>query len=166
MARKSEKSINLTPRDPKKKKNEDKYSEIPTHVYKHDLKDKRIYTGLVSEHYGSECEVIKRGQKKSVNYYKVKLNDDTILQDVAEWFLKTTEEFELEQEQLKNKSIDSEANLSQLEREIIEKGLEPYKNRLSCFNQNALYERRCHECNYEDRCIFVDKYNYDKIKYN
>lgn len=148
----------------KSKKNQDKYSEIPINEYKYDIENKMIYTGLISEYYGQECKIVKRRQRKSVNYYKVIFNDNEDEIEVTEWLLKTNDEYllDLEKEANKEKNYD----ISEEERKIIDQGLEPYKNRFACLNTDMLYKHNCPECGYENRCIYHKKYQYNKVNFN
>ena len=69
IAKSKGKGINLNPRT--KPKKEDKYSEIS------DIKSKPkfeisdqilIYTGVEKDYRGLECTIIKRSQRKNINY--------------------------------------------------------------------------------------------------
>jgi len=161
------KSINLTPRD-KPKKKQDKYSETSDikKEYKFNLKDTVIYLGLLEEYKGNECIIIKRSRRNINEYYRVKF-EDKVETDTPMGFLKTLEEYELWlSDQEKENDDDNQEGMSDVEKQILEKGLTPFKNRLSCYLQVALFEHRCHECGYEDRCIYIKKYKYDKVKFN
>ena len=148
-----------------KPKKVNKYSESVKStkgVYEFSVKQEVVYLGNIGDYQRSFCIITKKSKRHTSEYYGIKFEDGNEI-DVSGSFLKTLEGFEewlLEQDK-----DDAEREMSAVEIQILEAGLEPYKNEKSCFNQYALYERRCHECCYESRCIFRNKYQYDKIKF-
>jgi DNA-binding TFAR19-related protein (PDSD5 family) len=169
------KSINLKTRESKKSKSQDKYSEkIKTkREYKFHVNQEVIYKGLIEEYRNTLATIVnhKQSRNHSVEYYSIKFAlDDEIINDVSGNMLISLENYELElaKEEEKNNSNnqdeDSQNIVSDLEKEIIAKGLEPYRNRLSCFNPILYYERHCEQCGYQDRCVYRKKGKYDKIK--
>lgn len=167
LAKQKSKSINLTPRD--KPKKQDKYSEKSKvkREYSFNINDAVIYLGLVEEYRNTLCTIVKRSRKHISEYYTIKFAiDDEILKDVAGGVLQTVEEFEsnLKKEKIKENKEYDQNTISELEKEVIEKGLEPYKNPKTCLNPIAHYEHRCHKCGFENRCIYYKKYKYVKVK--
>ena len=159
--------INLTPRSTKQKK-EDKYSELSDikKIPKFNAEDKVIFVGLIVKYRGQECTIVKRSLRKDVHYYKIRFEDDYELKDITSGLLKTHEEYEkwlLDQE---NGIEDNQEEISDIEKSILEKGLTPMRNRLSCYNQEELYHRNCTGCCYESTCIYHKKYQYDKVNFN
>jgi len=159
--------INLNPRTPKAKK-EDKYSELSDikKAPKFNAEDKVIFVGLIVKYRGKECIIVKRSIRKDVHYYKIKFDDDYELKDITSGLLKTHEEYEkwlLDQE---SGNEDNQEEISEVEKAIVEKGLTPMRNRLSCYNQEELYHRNCTGCCYEPTCIYWKKYQYDKVNFN
>ena len=158
------KSINLTPRE-KPKKKQDKYSEISSIKAEctYNINDTLIYLGLVIEYKGQQCSVIKRKIRKQNEYYRVKFEDGEEA-DTSFGFLKTLEEYE---QWLLDQNVDNDNaqnDMSEIEKKIIESGLESYKNYVTCHSPISHYENKCHECCYESRCVYRKKYKYDKFK--
>jgi len=155
------KKINLTPRDKPKSKKPDKYSELPLNEYKFELKGKAVFVQSLNKYNGLECTIVKRNKRKSTHYYVVEFNDGEKLEGISSGFLKTLEEYERELERAKNKAEDNnEEEATEEELKILDAGKIPYKNKRSCLSPIVHYEMRCHECGYEDRCIYINKYNY------
>lgn len=149
----------------KPKKKIDKYSEISSikSDYKFSLKDTVIYLGLVVEYKGLTCIITKKNKRKTTEYYRIKFVDGEELNGVAGGFLKTLEEYELCV--LDQDKEDTQGDMSEIELEIISKGLEPMRNKKSCHNQLLYYQRSCEQCNHEPVCIYWKKYKYDKVKF-
>jgi len=159
--------INLTPRAPKAKK-ENKYSELSDikKVPKFNAEDKVMFVGLIVKYKGQECTIIKRSIRKDVDYYKIKFDDDYELKDITSGLLKTHEEYEKWRLDQENGNENDQEEISDIEKVILEKGLTPMRNRLSCYNQEELYHRNCTGCCYEPTCIYWKKYQYDKVNFN
>ena len=159
--------INLTPRATKQKK-EDKYSELSDikKIPKFNAEDKVIFVGLIVKYRGQECTIVKRSLRKDVHYYKIRFEDDYELKDITSGLLKTHEEYKQWLSDQENGIEDSQEEISDIERAILEKGLTPMRNRLSCYNQEELYHRNCTGCCYEPTCIYWKKYQYDKVNFN
>ena len=151
-----------------KSKKQDKYSEISDikKEFKFPMEGKAIFVGLPEEYRYLECTIIKRSNRKSTEYYKIKFDNDNELEGISGGFLKTLEEYELLLEQSENKCEDDMNDISDVERKILETGLIPMKNEKSCHNQEMLYHRSCEQCGYEPVCIYWKKWQYDKIKFN
>ena len=158
--------INLTPRAPKQKK-EDKYSELSDikKEPKFNVEDKVVFVGLIVKYRGQECTIVKRNIRKAIDYYKIKFYDDYELKDITVGLLKTIEEYEQWLLNQENGNEDNQEEISDIEKAILEKGLIPMRNKLSCNNQEMLYHRNCPDCCYEQTCIYHKKYQYDKIKF-
>jgi len=158
--------INLTPRAPKQKK-EDKYSELSDikKEPKFNVEDKVVFVGLIVKYRGQECTIVKRNIRKDIDYYKIKFYDDYELKDITVGLLKTIEEYEQWLLNQENGNEDNQEEISDIEKAILEKGLIPMRNKLSCNNQEMLYHRNCPDCCYEQTCIYHKKYQYDKIKF-
>lgn len=159
------KSINLTPRD-KPKKKQDKYSEISDikKEFKFPMKSKVIYVGMTTIYRGLEATVIKPSRRKNNDYYKIEFDDGEQLDSISSVYLRTLEEYELELEQNENK-LDDDIEISDEELKVIENGYVPYKNRLSCYSQLDYYHRNCGGCTHRHQCIYRFKGIYDKIKF-
>ena len=156
------KGINLTPRT--KPKKEDKYKETSESEYKFPLAGTAIYNGFSNdykEYRGLECTILKRNRRKNTDYYLIKFEDNKELKDIAVGFLKTQDEYNqwlLDQE-------EGNDEMSDIEKAIIDAGLIPHKNRKSCLNPPYGDKEMCHKCCHENRCIYINKYNYAKMKF-
>jgi len=171
------KSISLTPRESKKSKKQDKYSESSKtkREYAHDLKDEVVYLGIVEEYKNTLATIIKRSRNHLSEYYSIKFSlDEEILDNIAGGVLISLENYEAELAMEKEKEEknntnsqedDNQNDMSEEEKKIIDKGLEPYRNKSSCYNPVFFYERRCEQCSYELRCIYTNKHKYNKNKY-
>jgi len=159
------KSINLTPRE-KKPKKQDKYSEISDikKEFKFPIKSKAIYVGMTTNYKGLESTIIKHSRRKNNDYYKIEFDDGEQLDSISSVYLRTLEEYELELSQTENKSEDN-IEISDEEIKVIENGYVPYKNRLSCYSQLDYYHRNCGGCTHRNQCIYRFKGIYDKIKF-
>lgn len=156
--------LNQTPTKPKK---QNKYSEISDikKEYKFDLKDRVVFLGISSEYRGLECTIVKRNiKKKTTDYYNVQFDDGKIIESVVSGFLKTIEEYELEKETIANNNAEIKNNLSEFEIELNKQGIESYHNYAQCLDSPTIVEMRCNECGFEDRCVYRDKYNYNKFR--
>jgi len=154
------KKINLSPRDKPKSKKPDKYSEhySTKREYTYNLNDRVVYLGAIGNYHGSYCNIIKRSRIKNLEHYKVRFDNDEELPDITSGFLRSSlEEYELEKEN------NNENEATEEELKILEKGLIPHKNLKSCLSPIIYYQRRCHECVFEDRCIYINKYKYKVI---
>ena len=158
------KSINLTPRD-KPKKKQDKYSEISDikKEFKFPMKSKVIYVGMTTIYRGLEATVIKPSRRKNNDYYNIEFDDGEQLDSISSVYLRTLEEYELELEQSENKSEDDQSNIPEIEVEMIKNGIESHKNYQACLSPIVYSEMRCFECNYESRCVYHSKHNYKKL---
>ncbi len=174
MAKQKTKSINLSPRD--KPKKQDKYSEKPKvkRKYKFEKGDQVIYLGLVEQYKNTLCTIIKHSRNHLIEYYTIKFAiDDEILSDVGGGVLQTVEEFESYLEKQREKESDNTISqednqnnndkISEVERKIRESGKIPLSNPKTCINPIAYIEMRCHDCNFESRCIYYKKYKYKRI---
>ena len=159
------KSINLTPRE-KKPKKQDKYSEISDikKEFKFPIKSIAIYVGMTTNYRGLESTIIKQSRRKNNDYYNIEFDDGEQLDSVSSVYLRTLEEYELELSQTENKSED-DVEISDEELKVIENGYVPYKNRLSCYSQLDYYHRNCGGCTHRHQCIYRFKGIYDKIKF-
>lgn len=166
------KSINLNPKKSKKKK--DKYPESSNikKEYKFQKNQEVIYKGLIDEYKNTLAIIINHKQSRNhlSEHYSIKFAiDNEVINDVSGSMLISLEDYELELELENNKGNelecqeDNQNDLSDLEKQIIAKGLVPYRNRLSCFNPILHYERRCEQCGYQDRCVYRKKEKYDKF---
>ena len=161
------KGINLTPRAPKQKK-EDKYSELSDikKVPKFNVEDKVVFVGLIVKYRGQECTIVKRSLRKDVHYYKIRFEDDYELKDITSGLLKTIEEYEqwlLDQE---NGIEDNHSDLPEIELEMIKNGIESHKNYHSCLSPLNFHYMDCISCTYKSKCVYENKFDYKKTKYN
>ena len=118
--------------------------------------------GNIGDYQRSACFITKKSKRHTSEYYGIKFEDGNEI-DVSGGFLKTPEEYA---EWLLDQDKDeTEKELSDMEIKILDAGLIPIKNEKSCLNPYVLYERRCTECCYEDRCIYHKKYLYDKVNF-
>jgi len=167
------KKIDLTPRN-KPKKQEDKYKETSKpkpFKYAHNVGDNIIYKGIIEEYYDTLAIITKRSHKNQNEYYTIKFSlDDVIKKDIGGGILQSLEEYETELVNGEEKNINEQDNgqkdISEIERKIIEAGLVPMRNRLSCHDQLKLQKRSCELCGYESTCIYHKKYQYDKVKFD
>ena len=164
------KSINLTVRDKPKSKKQDKYAETnysTKNEYTHNVDGTAFYLGLLEEYKGKECVIVKRSRRKQNEYYRVKFEDGEET-DTSIGFLKTSEEYEqwlLDQED--EDSEDNTSDMSEFELELNKQGIASYGNYVTCLSPIELYERRCgDECGYRLRCVYRNKGNYKKFKFN
>jgi len=156
-----EKSINLTPRT--KPKKEDKYSEKASvkREYKHALKSRVVYVGLLDDYSGLECETVKRSRRKITEFYTIKFDDEEIISDISGNFLMTPEEYQLYL--LDTNNENNQNDLTEFEIELMKQGLESYKNYVQCLSPRHWYQMACDRCGYEGRCVCRKKYKYKKI---
>jgi len=149
----------------KKPKKVNKYSEAVKSskgVYEFATKQDAVYLGNIGDYQFSTCVITKKSKRHSSEYYTIKFEDGNEI-DVSSGFLKTPENYELWL--LDQDKEDTEKELSDMETKILDAGLIPIKNEKSCLNPYVLYERRCTECCYEDRCIYHKKYKYNEINF-
>jgi len=159
------KSVNLTPRD-KPKKKQDKYSEISDikKEFKFPMKSIAIYVGMTTNYRGLESTIIKQSRRKNNDYYNIEFDDGEQLDSVSSVYLRTLEEYELELDQTENKSEESNVDLSEYEIELMKQGLQSYRNYTTCFSPIDFYERNCDNgCTYRLRCVYSDKGKYKKL---
>ena len=165
--------INLTPRAPKQKKEQDKYSEIPNKTkreYLHEINDQVIYLGIIDIYKNTLATIIKRSKKHISEYYSIKFAiDDEIVNDIAGGVLISLEEYELKlakEEDNEESNQEDDIDLSDEEIKVIQEGYSPYKNRLSCFSPIDFLKKNClNECTHRHQCIYRFKGKYDKIKF-
>lgn|GEM_PF-3572672 len=155
----------------KKSKKENKYSEVSSikTEYKFSLQDKVVYVGLLEEFRDLVCTIIKRSRRKITDYYKVKFDDGEELDSISGVFLKTIEEYELEVEQLENNDSDNENSsndMSEFEMELNRQGKTSYQNYVACLSPIYYYQMSCVECNFHNRCVYKNKGDYKKLKFN
>ena len=171
------KSINLTPRAPKPKKEEDKYKETSKpkpFKYAHNVGDNIIYKGIIEEYYNTLATITKRSHKNQNEYYTIKFSlDDVEKKDIGGGILQSLEEYEAElasgtNEEKKdmNEQDDDINDLSDIELEVINNGYKSMGNKTTCMNPLLFYERRCEQCyNFKNECVYRCKGKYDKIKF-
>lgn len=171
MKRLAKGKINLTPREKKPKKQEDKYGEVNESKFKYtyDIGQDIIYKGIIEEYHNTLATIMKRTHKNQNTYYTIKFAlDDVEKKDINGTIIQSLEEYELSlvKEEERDIQDDELSDVSEIERKILEAGLIPMKNKFSCNNQMMLYHRNCPECCYEPTCIYHKKFQYDKVKFN
>ena len=154
-----------------KPKKVDKYketSEPSKFKYAFDVNESCIYKGIIEEYRNTVCTITKRTHKNQNEYYTIKFAlDDSELKDINGNILQGLEEYELSLVSDENDNIqeDGISNLSELEKQIIDKGLIPMRNFKSCQNPILFYQKSCEQCLKEPICIYWKKYLYDKVKF-
>lgn len=156
--------LNQTSKKSKKEMERDKYKEISDikKEYAFSLKQQVIYIGIDETLRGQECIVIKRSGRNKTQYFNIQFNDGRQLQYITASFLKTPEDYELWLE--KQNKEETENNVSDLEAEVIKNGYIPLRNKDACMISSLWVERRCNDCHFENRCIFINKGKYRKVK--
>lgn len=135
-------------------------------MYLFDIDDILVYLGSTIENRnGQEVKVISRSKTHIQAFYKIEFEDGKIVECISD-VLKYVEDYELELAQLENQNQENVNDISEEEKRIISLNLEPYHNKHACLNPIALYEMRCNDCCYESKCIYRNKYNYKKNKYD
>jgi len=154
-----------------KPKKVDKYKETsePTKFkYAFDVGSDAIYRGIIEEYRNTLCTITKRSHKNQTEYYCIKFSlDDSELKDINGNILQSLEKFEAELANEENNETQEDGinDLSELEKQIIDKGLIPMKNFKSCQNPILFYQKSCEQCLKEPICIYWKKYLYDKVKF-
>lgn len=170
MAKEKSKSLlNKTTSKPKKKL--DKYSEeyIEKREYKYKPNDKVVYFGSMNGCHGLECTIIKRRRRKNLEYYKIQFNnDDEIISDISGNFLKSLEEYEQWVSNQENEGSEEENKnkMSEFELELNRQGKTSYQNYDACLSPLNYYQMSCTECRFCDRCVYKNKGDYKKLKFN
>jgi len=152
-----------------KPKKQDKYDETSSIVkdYEFNEGDRVVFLGLVSDYRGLECTITKRTmKKKTTDYYVVKFDDGKIIESVVYGFLRTPEQYELELEEQKNKDEDDHSDLPEIELEMIKNGIESHKNYHSCLSPLNFHYMDCDSCGYKSKCVYENKFDYKKAKFN
>lgn len=169
MAKESKSLLNKTSKKPKK---ENKYSEMspPTKKeYKFEVTDKvkLIYQGTLHDYKNQTCIVVKKSTRNQNQYYKVKFDDGEIA-ETSVAFLKTTEEYQqwlLDQENRNNE--DDQNSMSEFEIELMKRGIESHKNYNACLSPLILVQQmQCDKCCYFSRCVYKNKGNYKRFRFN
>ena len=154
-----------------KSKKVDKYKETsePTKFkYAFEVGETIIYKGIIDEYRNTVAVITKRSHKNQNEYYSIKFAlDDSELKDINGNILKNLEDHEAELANDENNETQEDGinNLSELEQQIIDKGLIPMKNFKSCQNPILFYQKSCEQCLKEPICIYWKKYLYDKVKF-
>ena len=153
-----------------KSKKVDKYKETsePTKFkYAFEVGETIIYKGIIDEYRNTVAVITKRSHKNQNEYYSIKFAlDDSELKDINGNILKNLEDHEAELANEENNETQEDGinDLSELEKQIIDKGLIPMKNFKSCQNPILFYQKSCEQCLKEPICIYWKKYLYDKVK--
>ena len=153
-----------------KSKKVDKYKETsePTKFkYAFEVGETIIYKGIIDEYRNTIAVITKRSHKNQNEYYCIKFAlDDSELKDINGNILKNLEDHEAELANEENNETQEDGinDLSELEKQIIDKGLIPMKNFKSCQNPILFYQKSCEQCLKEPICIYWKKYLYDKVK--
>ena len=153
-----------------KSKKVDKYKETsePTKFkYTFEVGETIIYKGIIDEYRNTVAVITKRSHKNQNEYYCIKFSlDDSELKDINGNILKNLEDHEAELALDENNETQEDGinDLSELEKQIIDKGLIPMKNFKSCQNPILFYQKSCEQCLKEPICIYWKKYLYDKVK--
>ena len=153
-----------------KSKKVDKYKETsePTKFkYAFEVGETIIYKGIIDEYRNTVAVITKRSHKNQNEYYCIKFSlDDSELKDINGNILKNLEDHEAELANEENNETQEDGinDLSELEKQIIDKGLIPMKNFKSCQNPILFYQKSCEQCLKEPICIYWKKYLYDKVK--
>ena len=153
-----------------KSKKVDKYKETsePTKFkYAFEVGETIIYKGIIDEYRNTVAVITKRSHKNQNEYYSIKFAlDDSELKDINGNILKNLEDHEAELANDENNETQEDGinDLSELEKQIIDKGLIPMKNFKSCQNPILFYKKSCEQCLKEPICIYWKKYLYDKVK--
>ena len=153
-----------------KSKKVDKYKETsePTKFkYAFEVGETIIYKGIIDEYRNTVAVITKRSHKNQNEYYSIKFAlDDSELKDINGNILKNLEDHEAELANDENNETQEDGinDLSELEKQIIDKGLIPMKNFKSCQNPILFYQKSCEQCLKEPICIYCKKYLYDKVK--
>ena len=153
-----------------KSKKVDKYKETsePTKFkYAFEVGETIIYKGIIDEYRNTIAAITKRSHKNQNEYYCIKFSlDDSELKDINGNILKNLEDHEAELANVENNETQEDGinDLSELEKQIIDKGLIPMKNFKSCQNPILFYQKSCEQCLKEPICIYWKKYLYDKVK--
>ena len=153
-----------------KPKKVDKYKETsePTKFkYTFEVGETIIYKGIIDEYRNTVAVITKRSHKNQNEYYCIKFSlDDSELKDINGNILKNLEDHEAELANEENNETQEDGinDLSELEKQIIDKGLIPMKNFKSCQNPILFYQKSCEQCLKEPICIYWKKYLYDKVK--
>ena len=154
-----------------KSKKVDKYKETsePTKFkYAFEVGETIIYKGIIDEYRNTIAVITKRSHKNQNEYYCIKFAlDDSELKDINGNILKNLEDHEAELANEENNETQEDGinDLSELEKQIIDKGLIPMKNFKSCQNPILFYQKSCEQCLKEPICIYCKKYLYDKVKF-
>lgn len=150
---------------PKKPKSQTKKA-VKNTEYTYEVGDIVVYLGSVieSEH-KQECKIVGRSRTHIQCSYKIEFSSGEILECIPDVliFVSDFEDQLAEAEEHK----DDTGEMSEEEMKVIANGYEPYRNKYSCYNQIAYYERRCESCtNHVNQCIYVNKYKYKKLDNN
>jgi len=151
-----------------KSKKENKY-EVSSIVkeYEFNIDDRVVFLGLVSDYRGLECTIVKRTmKKKTTDYYSVKFDDGKIIESVVYGFLRTPEQHELELEEQRNKNEDDHSDLPEIELEMIRNGIESHRNYHACLSPLNFHYMDCDSCTYKSKCVYENKFDYKKAKFN
>ena len=152
-----------------KSKKENKYGEVSSIVkeYEFNIDDRVVFLGLVSDYRGLECTIVKRTmKKKTTDYYSVKFDDGKIIESVVYGFLRTPEQHELELEEQRNKNEDDHSDLPEIELEMIRNGIESHRNYHACLSPLNFHYMDCDSCTYKSKCVYENKFDYKKAKFN
>jgi len=112
-----------------------------------------VYCGSLGGYDKAECVIVSRNRKYLQEYYHIKFSNNDEVETIG-GILKSKEDYELE---LENQDNDSEQYAD------IEGS---YQNPQNCLNPITFYEMRCMECSYEPKCVYRNKHDYKKIKFN
>ena len=154
-----------------KSKKVDKYKETsePTKFkYAFEVGETIIYKGIIDEYRNTIAVITKRSHKNQNEYYCIKFSlDDSELKDINGNIWKNLDDHEAELALDENNETQEDGinDLSELEKQIIDKGLIPMKNFKSCQNPILFYQKSCEQCLKEPICIYCKKYLYDKVKF-
>ena len=152
-----------------KPKKVDKYKEVSSIVkeYEFNIDDRVVFLGLVSDYRGLECIIVKRTmKKKTTDQYAVMSSDGNVIEFAAYGFLIPPEQYELELEEQKNKNEAEHSELPGIELEMIKNGIESHKNYHSCLSPLNFHYMDCDSCTYKSKCVYENKFDYKKAKYN
>jgi len=110
-----------------------------------------VYCGSLGGYEKAECVVVSRNRKYLQEYYHIRFSNNDEVETIG-GILKSKEDYELENQDDKTKQFTD-----------IE---DSYQNPQNCLNPITFYEMRCMECGYETKCVYRNKHDYKKIKFN
>lgn len=124
--------------------------------YKFEIDQEVIYVGSLEGYENAVCTVTKRKRKYITEYYHIKFEDGEKIETIGS-ILKTKEEYE---EYIKGKNNTTKRSV------ILEDGVESLENYYCCHDPVAFFEKRCNKCLKFKRCVYENKGNYKKLKFN